>query len=429
MSRTLYSILFALLLPVIIARLFWRARREPLYGTRIGERLGLYADRPAGAGPLVWMHAVSLGEVRAAQPLIEALRRVRPDMRLLLTHMTATGREAGAAVLRPGDAQAWLPYDLPLPCARFLAHFQPDVGVLIETEVWPNLARACARGKVPLLLANARMSARSAARWARWSALAAPAFGALGGAAAQTPADAQRLRGLGVRDVRVAGNVKFDRAADPALQALGRQWRAAAGARPVLLLASTREQGGVSEEAMLLDAMPPTLLQQVLLVVVPRHPQRMASVEALLRERGLRVQRRSRGLPDAATQVWLGDSLGEMPAYYAMADAAFIGGSLLALGGQNLIEACAEGCPVVIGPHTFNFAQAVAQGVEAGAVVQVADAAAVWVRLQSWLDAPRVRAAAHDAALRFCADHRGAAEIQAAWVISALEAGPDDQAC
>ncbi len=420
MSRTLYSILFALLLPVIIARLFWRARREPLYGRHIGERLGLYAARPVGNGPLVWLHAVSLGEVRAAQPLIEALRRARPDVRLLLTHMTATGREAGVALLRPGDAQAWLPYDLPQPCRRFLAHFGPDVGVLIETEVWPNLAHACVWRQVPLLLANARMSARSAARWARWSGLAAPAFGALSGAAAQTDADAQRLRRLGVRNVRVAGNVKFDRAADPALQALGRQWRAAAGIRPVLLLASTREQGGVSEEALLLDAMPAPLLQRILLVVVPRHPQRMASVEALLRDRGLRVQRRGIGLPDATTQVWLGDSLGEMPAYYAMADAAFIGGSLLPLGGQNLIEACAEGCPVVIGPHSFNFTQAVALGVEAGAVVPAADAAAVWARLQSWLDEPQARAAAHDAALQFCADHRGAADIQAAWVVDAL---------
>lgn len=414
----LYTTAWRLLVPLAILRLLWRSRREPLYRAHLAERLGLYGWRQArssGDRPLLWMHTVSLGETRAAEPLIDALRAAHPNMRLLLTHMTATGRQAGGALLREGDMQAWLPYDIPGPLRRFLRHFRPDIGVLMETEVWPNLAQVCATERVPLLLANARLSARSARRWARWPSLARLAYGALTSAAAQTRDDATRLQALGLPQVSVLGNVKFDRGPNLELHARGRGWRRAAG-RAVLLLASTREHQGVAEEALLLDAMPDGVLQRAMLVVVPRHPQRMEEVMRLIAARGWRATRRSASLPDAQTQVWLGDSMGEMPAYYAMADAAFVGGSLLPLGGQNLIEASAEGCPVVMGPHIFNFTQAVELGVAAGAMVLAQDADAVWAGLLGWLDDQERHRLASEAALRFSAEHRGAAKAQATWI-------------
>ena len=426
----LYTLAWWVLLPFAVCRLFWRARREPLYRRHLGERFGLYGAWQSeqvprnGGRPLLWMHVVSLGETRAAQPLLEALRRAHPDLAVLLTHMTATGRDAGRSLLRDGDLQCWLPYDLSGFIRRFLLHYRPDVGVLMETEIWPNLAQSCALLGVPLLLANARLSTRSAARWARWPSLARPAFAAITAASAQTEADALRLQELGLHDVTVSGNLKFDRESDPALRQRGLNWKAMAG-RPVLLLASTREHQGLAEESLLLDALPAHLLQQALLVVVPRHPQRMDAVYALLCDRGLRVVRRSEGLPQRDTQVWLGDSLGEMPAYYAMAHAAFVGGSLLVLGGQNLIEACAEGCPVVMGPHTFNFAEAVEQGIAAGAVVQVGDAVAVWACFGAWLDDASSHEQASKAALHFAAKHRGAAAKQAAWIGRYLTGSPE----
>ncbi len=416
--RHLYTLAWRFLVPLALLRLVWRSRREPLYRARLAERLGWYgrkSDAMRKGHPVLWLHAVSLGETRAAQPLLDALRQQHPGMQLLLTHMTATGRQAGVALLREGDVQVWLPYDLPGAMRRFLLRFRPHLGVLMETEVWPNLAQACATLDTPLLLVNARLSARSAARWGAWPSLARIAFGSLTAAAAQTQSDAERLRRLGIDDVCVLGNIKFDRVSNPGLRELGLQWKLQAK-RPVLLLASTREHQGLAEEKLLLDAMPGELLQRVLLVVVPRHPQRMDEVHALLQAQGLNVVRRSDASPQADTQVWLGDSLGEMPAYFAMAEAAFVGGSLLPLGGQNLIEACAEGCPVVIGPHTFNFTHAVEQGVAAGAVVEAGDASAVWSSLLAWLSDARSLERARCAALHFSAAHRGAAEAQAAWI-------------
>ncbi len=418
----LYTLAWRLLAPLAVLRLLWRSRRDARYRAHLGERFGRYASLPATPepeAPLLWLHAVSLGETRAAAPLIEALRHELPRMRLLLTHTTPTGRAAGAELLREGDRQAWLPYDLPGAVRRFLEHFRPRVGVLMETELWPNLARGCADASVALLLANARLSPRSAARWGHWSSLAGATCGALAGAAAQTGADASRLRALGVRDVVVAGNLKFDRRGDAALRGLGKNWRAAAGRR-VLVLASTREDRGVAEERLLLDAMPRELASRVLVVVVPRHLERVPALRVMLEQRGLEYGLRSGGAPDARMAVWVGDSIGEMPAYYAMADAAFIGGSLLPLGGQNLIEACAESCPVVIGPHVFNFTQAVEQGEQAGAVRRAAHAAAVWDVLLGWLDDERGLQRARQDAQAFSAAHRGAARAQAHWIAQRL---------
>lgn len=419
----LYGLLWRLALPLVFVRLWWRGRAEPVYRNHWGERLGWFSGRvrrERDDAPLIWLHAVSLGETRASAPLIAALRERLPRMRLLLTHMTATGREVGVELLQPGDVQVWLPYDLARPMRRFLRHFQPSVAVLMETEVWPNLAAQCRRAGVPLLLTNARLSARSADRWQRWPTLAHVAWGGIR-AAAQTAEDARRIQALGAAQALVLGNLKFDMRPDARLLQLGTDWKAAAG-RPVLLLASTREQGGQAEEALLLSALPAVLAARALLVWVPRHPQRFDAVAELLAVHGLTPQRRSAGGLGAETSVWLGDSLGEMAAYYAMADAAFIGGSLLPLGGQNLIEACACSCPVVLGPSQFNFASAAQSALDAGAAVQAADAAQVWEALEHWLDDAAARQHAARQAKAFATAHQGAAQRQADWIVQCLRA-------
>ncbi len=425
-----YTVLWRVVLPLAFARLWWRGRAEPLYRQHWRERLGWGGASLASAErvdrrPVIWLHAVSLGETRAAAPLIAALRSTLPGMRLLLTHMTATGREAGQALLQPGDVQLWLPYDLPGAMRRFLARQRPTCAVLMETEVWPNLAAQCRRAGVPLLLANARLSARSARRWQRWPSLARVAWGGLH-AAAQTADDARRILDLGAAQATVLGNLKFDMQPDPGLQQQGRAWKAAAG-RPVLLLASTRDSSGQSEEALLLQALPAALAQRVLLVWVPRHPQRFDAVAQLLAAHGLAVERRSAGGPTPHSAVWLGDSVGEMAAYYAMADAAFIGGSLLPLGGQNLIEACACGCPVVLGPSQFNFAAAAQAALEVEAAVQAADAGQVWAALAHWVDDPAARSEAAQQARAFATAHQGAAQRQAQWIAATLAAADRGQ--
>ena len=369
-ARSLWAGLLRLLLPLIFVRLWWRGRREPGYRLAWRERLGLGAPSAPGA---VWVHAVSLGETRAASALIDALRARVPDLRILLTHGTATGRAAGAELLRAGDHQCWLPYDTPGATRRFLRRHQPAVGVLMETEVWPNLIVQAHRAGVPMVLANARLSERSARKGERLSALIGPAASVLDLVLAQTRDDAARLSAAGARAVDVIGNLKFDMAPDAALIARGRQWRRALG-RPVVIMASSRE----GEEQPLLQAWLAQPVPRPLLLLVPRHPQRFDSVAQIVRDAGLDVQRRSQWTDDPPTsaheaEVWLGDSLGEMPLYYAASDVALLGGSFAPLGGQNLIEAAACACPVVMGPHTFNFEQAAGHAVAERAALRVAD--------------------------------------------------------
>ena len=401
MARLTYSFVLYLLTPLIWLRLLWRARRQPEYLQRLGERYGFYGRRPPG--PLLWVHAVSVGETRAAQPLVEALQRRWPAHRILLTGMTPTGRQAAREVYGDRVVQAYLPYDYPGAVDRFLRHFSPEFGVLMETEVWPNLLAAARRRAVPVMLANARLSARSARGYGRIGALARPAFASLAGVAAQTADDAARLAELGVAPVEVCGNLKFDVQPPADKLALGRQWRAALGERPVWLAASTRE----GEEELVLQAWR-SVAPEALLVLVPRHPQRFAEVAALLGARGIEFARRSEGLPGPASRVWLGDSMGEMAAYYALADLAFVGGSLLPLGGQNLIEAAACGCPVLVGPHTFNFKQATEDALAAGAALRVADADALGVAVDRLLADETALAGMREAAQSFARAHQGA---------------------
>jgi len=414
MTRWFYSCLMWLAQPLLKRKLLRRSVMEPGYGQCIGERFGSYAEPvPAHNGPTVWLHAVSLGETRAVAVLVMALRQQLPQMRLLLTHGTATGRAEGLKLLQAGDLQAWQPWDTPDAAQRFLKHFKPDLGILMETEVWPNLVHGCQRLAVPLVLVNARLSDKSLRQAQRLAWLARPAFAALTAVWAQTPLDAQRLQSLGAKVQGVMGNLKFDAEPNADQLALGQQWRAQLP-KPVVMFASSRE----GEELALLEILghAPRDAANVQWLIVPRHPQRFDEVAKLIELHGFTVQRRSSwgaGGPAAvATEkpaIWLGDSLGEMALYYGMADVALLGGSFEPLGGQNLIEAAACGCPVVMGPHTFNFAEAAEQALAAGAALRVADLGQAVNGLGGLLCADTL-AAARQAAKRFAQSHQGAAQ-------------------
>jgi 3-deoxy-D-manno-octulosonic-acid transferase len=413
--RALYTLLWWLALPWLPLRLWWRGRREPMYRAHIGERFGWYGRAPATSPGAVWIHAVSLGETRAVAPLVERLLREAPQRTIVLTHMTATGREGGRALFGDRVMQAWLPYDLPFAMRRFLARFRPRAGLLVETELWPNLAATASEAGVPLFLINARLSERSARGYARIGALARPLVQALAGVAAQTEADAQRLRALGATHVVVTGNLKFDATIPAEMRDRGRLLREQFGReRPLILLASTRD----GEEALLVDALSRARLPtQALVVIVPRHPQRFDAVAALIEARGLTLARRSADRPVASgVRVVLGDSMGELAAYYAAADVAFVGGSLLPFGGQNLIEAIAAGVPTLVGPHTFNFAEASDAAIAAGAALRIGNADDVFAVASRLLADPASRERMRGLAGVFIAAHRGAVDRSWEWL-------------
>ncbi len=406
MIRFVYSLLFYLAQPLVWLRLAWRARKQPEYLQHLGERYGFHTTQPST--PVLWLHAVSVGETRAAEPLIKALLADYPDHSLLLTHMTPTGRAVGAELIGkygPRLIQAYLPYDLPDACARFLAHFRPRVGLLMETEIWPNLIASARAHDIPMLLVNARLSEKSQRGYQRFLPLIRPALKALSAVAAQTTVDGQRLQAIGASDVRISGNLKFDVTPAPEKLALGAGWRQAFEGRPVWLAASTRE----GEEPYVLDAFDSLDVPGLLLLLVPRHPQRFNEVAAMIDERKLAFCRRSEGgFPSPETRVWLGDSMGEMPAYFAAADIALIGGTLLPFGGQNLIEAAACGCPVIVGPHTYNFAQATEDALACGAAKRIADATDAAETVRRLLENAEELAAMRTAATEFSQAHRGA---------------------
>ena len=448
----LYSALTWAAQPLLKRKLRRRAVAEPGYGAHVAERFGHYAPSldslmPSDSrysadlcAPLVWIHAVSLGETRAAAILLIALRQQLPGMRLLLTHGTATGRAEGAKLLQPGDVQVWQPWDTRAAVARFLQRFRPSVGLLMETELWPNLVASCRAHGVPLALVNARLSEKSQRQAQRLAWLARPAYAALTAVWAQTELDAQRLRHLGAPVQGVLGNLKFDVVPDAAQWTEGRAWRAHSP-RPVVLLASSRE----GEEALWLEnaldlASKQPLShtghalaaiksevhqrQDVQWLIVPRHPQRFDAVAQLLEGAGLRVSRRSQWThAPAPADVWLGDSLGEMALYYGLADVALLGGSFAPLGGQNLIEAAACACPVVLGPHTFNFAEAADLACAAGAAQRVVDMAQGVAAACALAQERASLALARDTAAQFAQAHRGAAQATAAAAAQLLERG------
>jgi len=417
-SRLLYDLATWLAQPLLRRKLQRRGAAEPGYLEAVDERFGRYSTaRPEGAGPLVWLHAVSLGETRAAAILLAALRERMPSMRLLLTHGTATGRAEGLKLLRPGDVQVWQPWDTRGAVRRFLRHFRPDVGVLMETEVWPNLVLESRAHGVPLALANARLSARSLRGAERAGWLMRPAYRALAAAWAQTEADAQRLRQIGAPVAGVFGNLKFDAEPDAALLARGKAWHVWS-ARPVVMLASSREGEEAEFLGRLRDLAATTetagradAAHWPQWLIVPRHPQRFDAIAELILDQGFSLSRRSQWAdgPPVTAEVWLGDSLGEMPAYYALADVALLGGSFAPLGGQNLIEAAACGCPLVMGPHTFNFAEAAEMAEAAGAARRVPDLGAGLTVALAWLTDAVGHTGRRQVALDFSRAHRGAA--------------------
>ncbi|PZW56135.1 3-deoxy-D-manno-octulosonic-acid transferase [Pseudomonas sp. URIL14HWK12:I3] len=391
MNRTLYTLLFHLALPLLALRLYLRARKAPAYGRRIGERFAIKLPTMRKGG--IWVHAVSVGESIAAAPMVRALLKAYPELPITLTCMTPTGSERIGALFadEPRVQHCYLPYDLPWAAGRFLDHVQPRLGVIMETELWPNHIHQCARRGIPVALANARLSERSARGYGRFARLTRPMLAEMSLIAAQTEVEAQRFLALGARAacVQVTGSIKFDLKIDeqlvPRAQALRQQW--AATSRPVWIAASTHD----GEDALILQAHQ-QLLQvhgDALLILVPRHPERFDAVHAICSQQFATV-RRSTGLPLLAqTQVLLGDTMGELLFLYALADMAFVGGSLVPTGGHNPLEPAALALPVLMGPHVFNFLEISAMLREAGALQQVDDAQGLAGAVQRLVELPQ----------------------------------------
>jgi 3-deoxy-D-manno-octulosonic-acid transferase len=407
MSRNIYTLLLYLLLPFTPLKLLWRARKQPEYLAHWQERYGFYKLKPHK--PVIWLHCVSVGETRAAEPLIKSLLAQHPNHQILLTHTTPTGRATSEQLFGSSVARAYLPYDLPFAVNRFLRHFKPAIGVLMETELWFNLIASCQQRKTPLLLVNARLSEKSAQGYHKLGEVAQLGLQGLTAVAAQTAQDAARLQNLGANNVSIIGNIKFDVAPQDDAAMKGQLLRNMLGnQRPVFLAASTRD----GEEELILDAVAKANIPNLLTIIVPRHPQRFEVVAELLKKKTSGFVSRS-SLTNGSnvnpqTSFVLGDSMGEMFTYYACCDVAFIGGSLLPLGGQNLIEACSMGKPVLIGPHTFNFEQVTEMAIAAGAALRVQDSSDLARHLQTLFADAGKQNTMRAAALRFSNESRGA---------------------
>lgn len=389
LARLTYSLLWYLLWPLYLFKLYRRGRKEPLYAQFIGERFGFYTDKAPFAGKYIWVHAVSLGEMRAAFVLIQALRVHMPDMKLLLTASTATGRAQGQDYLNDDDILCWLPIDMPGAVKRFLRHYKPLVGLLMETEIWPNLMHYAKKRKVPMMLMNARLSEKSLQGAWKGAVIMRPAYNALSGVFAQTHEDKRRLRLAGAHGVQIVGNLKYDMRPNTLLLADGQRFKEVLK-RSVIMAASTRQ----GEEELLVNAWKKMQWTEAgeaedgnerpLLLIVPRHPQRFNEVEQLVQSENLPMLRRS-AIQDignlcqydvddlSLVDVVLGDSLGEMSLYYGMSDLVLLGGSFKAFGGQNLIEALACNSPVIMGEHTYNFSRPSAEAIAADVAFRVKD--------------------------------------------------------
>ena len=412
MNRFLYTVLLALILPLVPLKLLWRSIKQPAYLKHWPERFGFYTtklDQPIK--PIIWLHCVSVGETRAAQPLVKQLQITYPNHQILLTHGTPTGREASEALFGDSVVRAYLPYDLPFLVNNFLNHFKPNIGLIMETELWFNLIAVCKQNNIPLLLLNARLSEKSFNGYQKLGKLVHEGMQNLSAVGAQTADDAQRLQALGAINISIVGNLKFD--VKPPTDSLekGLTLRKLLGAeRTIFVAASTRE----GEENLILDAV---VGLDLLTIIVPRHPQRFDAVAAILEKNNV-VYIRKTLLNNTALQannhavsrpsVILGDSMGELFTYYAASDFAFIGGSLLPFGGQNLIEATSMGKPVLIGVHTFNFANATKDAVEAGAAMRVKNSAELRDKIEFLLNNAPVRMQMQQAALAFSKASTGA---------------------
>ncbi len=386
--RKLYTLLLYLLLPLVFARLWWRGRKLPAYRERWTERLGFVPD--GGQRRVVWIHAVSVGETIAAAPLVRRLQALRPDLPLLVTTTTPTGSAQVRKLFGEHVQHSYFPYDLPGAVARFLRRTRPCLLLVMETELWPNTFHACRLRGIPVIIANARLSERSARGYRRFQALSEEALSDVTAIAAQSEADAERFRALGAGEerVRVLGNLKFDIKPSTEQVDAGRALRERIGPqRPVWIAGSTH----AGEEALLLEAHGALRRTHpdLLLILVPRHPERFDAVAGLCLATGLPCARRSGSeLPNATTAVYLGDTLGELTLLYAAADIAFVGGSFSATGGHNPLEPAALSIPVITGPSTFNFSNVYEQLLAAQAARRVADVAELTALIEHWLDNP-----------------------------------------
>lgn len=404
----LYSLLLYLALPFLLLRLAWRGHRSPAYRERWTERLGRYGRRNLRSG--IWIHAVSVGEVQAAQPLIKHFLNRHPDTGVLVTTTTPTGSAHLRSLFADAVGHVYTPFDLMPVMDRFLDAVRPELVVIMETEIWPNMLRACESRRIPVILANARLSAKSAQGYARLGGLSREALRRFTAIGAQGQEDASRFVALGAppERVQVTGNIKFDVRQPGSLldhaEVLRRLWGIH---RPVWVAASTHED----EEEQVLTAHQEILnrLPLALLVLVPRHPERFDRVAALVKRQGFRLTRRSiNETCNEQISVYLGDTMGELPAFLAAGDAAFIGGSLVPTGGHNLLEASAAGIPVAVGPHVFNFARITELMVREGAAVQVADAHGLAECLQLWLSDATERARVGEQGRRVVRENQGA---------------------
>jgi 3-deoxy-D-manno-octulosonic-acid transferase len=423
--RTLYTLLLYLLVPLVLLRLAWRGLRAPDYWRRWPERFA-FIEPPLGER-VIWIHAVSVGEVQAAEPLVRALLEKYPAYSLLVTTVTPTGSARVTTLLGDEVAHVYAPYDLPDVVKRFFARVRPRLAIVMETELWPNLFHTCRDRQVPLLLVNARLSEKSMAGYRRVKRLAARTLGNITGIAAQGEADAQRFERLGAPHDRiiVSGNLKFEQCMPPGLLERAEVLRRAWGTeRPVWIAASTHE----GEDELLLDVYSELRKQfaDCLLVLVPRHPERFAGVAELCRQRGLRIVLRSEMRPcEADTAVFVGDTMGELPLFLAAADVAFIGGSLVPRGGHNLLEPAALGIPVVTGPHVFNFTEICELLLQAGACEKVETVAALAATLGRWLGDASERHQIGERGRAVVEKNRGALKTVLAMVDRHLQKGPD----
>ena len=437
MNRFIYTALLYLVLPLVPLKLYWRGFKQPEYRRHWAERFGFYSFKLMQ--PVIWLHCVSVGETRAAEPLVRALLQEYTDHQILITHGTPTGRETSKSLFAdmslPNNAlrdhallgnkvhSVYLPYDLPIFVRRFFNHFKPNIGVILETELWFNVLATAKQCNVSMLLVNARLSEKSAAGYARLGKLTEQAIQNIKFIAAQTEQDAGRFKRLGANNVAVLGNIKFDLTPPADKQMLGEQLRACIQAlnkigNPAIFLAASTREG---EEIIILDAIKDL---NMMTIIVPRHPQRFEAVATLLQSRELKFLRRSelktsnvpklldanvRDIQDKV-QIILGDSMGEMYSYYAACDFALIGGSLLPYGSQNLIEAMASGKPVLVGEHTFNFKQVAEIAVAKCAAWRVKDAAEIKQAIQTLIADPHKQLEMGAVGVSLCKASTGATE-------------------
>ncbi|CAH0992824.1 3-deoxy-D-manno-octulosonic acid transferase [Sinobacterium norvegicum] len=411
LARILYTGIFYLIQPLVMLRLLWRSLKAPAYRQRMLERYGVYLKKRLNNKPTIWVHAVSVGESIACAPMVRALQQKYPNHSLLVTTTTPTGSEQVYQLFRGSVEHVYAPYDLPTSLSRFLRRYKPQLAIVVETELWPNMVAACSRRNIPVIVANARLSARSAGGYQRFHRITLPMIRRLTCVVAQNAVDGQRFVELGLAPAKlvVSGSVKFDVDLPAALQAtaedLNNLWHAHHSR--VIIAASTH----AGEDEQILAAFKALQIKhpQLLLVIVPRHPERFNSVASLADQQGFRVLRRSSGIaPTSQTEVIVGDTMGEMLLMMGASDIAIVGGSLVEHGGHNVLEPALWRLPVVTGPHMFNFMQITELLVDAGGLTMLSEQQSLEPVLARLLDDDTLRQQQGEKAYAVVEQNRGA---------------------